>query len=147
MQKKGLVLSVMFILLLVTGFFSCRKKEVTETPFSNLLGTWLLTQTATDDNGTGLNQTYVPVPKGQDYYKVFYPDSTGKDSDIYNKVLDPVISYRWTITPQDSIYTYRSGSSVVYGIVQVSSSTLILSSVGLTQAGAPVRYWNYYEKR
>jgi len=147
MTKNTLKFLMLFILTLYIGSASCRKKEVTATPFTNMLGTWLLTQTAFGDNGSASNPIFSPVEKGQKYYKVFFSDSTGKDSDIYNGVLDPVAYYNWQIIKNDSVYiNYHANTTAVYSIYEVNSSNLILLTTDITDSGVSVPVFTYYQK-
>lgn len=148
MQKSVVIFLVLISLCFLCGLDACRKKEVTPTPFSNLLGTWVLTKTATDDNGTGTDPVYYPVAAGQKYYLVFNPDSSGKDSEIYNGILSPVQLFSWEITTNDSVYVaYHANYDVVYSIFSVTSASLSLASSHLTPSGVKELTWNYYEKR
>lgn len=128
----------------LAGLSSCAKNEKLKTPTDRLVGKWMKTKFATDDNIDGIieDQEISAQPTAIDNELFFKSDKTGNETTIVNKEAKTPLNFTWELTNKDSlVVNYTANSTVVYNLVSVSSHDLTLTTQ--TDKGLA---WYYYVK-
>ena len=108
---------------------SCAKKQGADTPFTRLQGKWVLTKTATDDNGSGEIDGYEihSISASQNTVKTFNSNGSGVENNIYDGITSPQLNFNYYIVGRDSVrIAYTANDTLTYYIATLSSVNLTL---------------------
>ena len=127
MKRYILILSALFFIATCWGIISCNK-EKPQTLFSNILGNWRKTASATDDNGSGIITTseIYPQPPGTTEILVFKADSTGYDSTVVDNTHPPTLTFKWYLIGDSLTLEYAAHDTPTYYIDNINSEDLTL---------------------
>ena len=127
MKRYVLISFTLFMITICLGITSC-KKEQPQTLFSNILGNWRKTASATDDNGSGIitSSEIYPEPTGSTEILAFNADSTGYDSTVVNNTHPPTLTFKWYIIGDSVTLEYAAHQTYTYYIDNINSKDLTL---------------------
>lgn len=122
----------------------CQKTQPAQTPYTELVGTWKLEQTATDDNNDGiLEQSELSnVSPGYTEYLIFTGSGTGTQKITINDTTN-TYNFAWTLASGDSVLLrMEEGDSLVADIETLNRTDLLLKN-----HTTPVLSWSFYSKQ
>jgi hypothetical protein len=142
-MKKNLILNILFASLFVCTIVACKRNAEPDTTAGKIAGTWKLTKTATDDNGSGVIENYEmhAVPSIQDYQLLFRSDGSGVSTNTYDGVKSPDLTFIWQSNADQLLVAYKANDTISYFLVNVNSKELVLSNTV-----AQGLQWYYYTK-
>ena len=143
MVRKPLLFSALLLIALCMAFGSCTKNQHPQTLFSNLVGRWVKTGYATDDNGSGIITPAEIQPQETGTVEILElrPDSTGFDSTAVNKVPQSSLAFNWYVYGDSLVIQYHAHDTDVYYVENVNSVNLTLY-INKPTTGLAAYYFN-----